>query len=407
MARISTMNITQRAIDAMLRQQAKVSDTQLQISTGRRVLTPSDDPASATRVLGLNRALETVQQYQSNIDRAKSRLETEEGVLEGATNLLQRVSELAVQGNNDTLSKSDTTAVAAEIHQLLDQLYSMANTQDSNGEYIFAGYQSGTKPFTNPAIGSYLYNGDLGQRQLQISPDRKVADGDNGFGLFVNVETSAFAKVTAVAVDVTDLTAIADGDITIDGGNGNGPVSIGALTAAATEAERLQQLADAVNGVKESTGVRATINASGALELSVVGGSGITVALGAGAAAKSGLTAGSEPTTTIPRNVFETLHQLATELENDRPVDRYIGDVHLALESVINTRTAVGGRLNSIDEQQEVNADLELSLESHKSQEEDLDFAEAIARFERQMTALQAAQQSYVKIKGLSLFDYM
>ena len=405
MSRISTTNITQRAVDAMLRQQSKVSSTQLQISTGRRVLRPSDDPASASRVLGLNQALETVQQYQSNINRAQSRLETEEGVLKGATNLLQRVRELTIQGNNDTLSKADTTAIAAEVRQHLDQLYAMANTRDSNGEYIFAGYQSGTKPFTNPATGSYVYNGDLGQRQLQISPDHQVADSDNGFGLFMNVETTAFAKITGVAA--TDLTAIADGDITIDGGNGNGPVSIGALPAAATAAERAQQLADAVNDVQERTGVSAMVSGSGTLELSVVEGSGISVALGAGAGAKSGLTAGAVPTTTTPRNVFETLHQLATELENNRPVDRYIGDVHLALESVINTRTSVGGRLNSIDEQHEVNADLELSLESHKSEEEDLDFAEAIARFELQMTALQAAQQSYVKIKGLSLFDYI
>ncbi|MCB1829362.1 MAG: flagellar hook-associated protein FlgL [Chromatiaceae bacterium] len=411
MSRISTSMITQRAIDAMLRQQNKVSNTQQQLSTGRRVLAPSDDPASASRVLGLNRALETVQQYQSNINRAQSRLETEEGVLNGVTNLLQRVSELAVQGNNDTLSATDTKAIAAEVRQLLAQLYSMANTQDSNGEYIFAGYQSGTKPFTNPAVGSYVYNGDLGERQLQISPDRQVADGDNGFALFVNVATAAFAQITAV--DATDFTAVADGDITIDGGNGNGPVSIGSIPAAADAAERAQQLADAVNAVSERTGVRAAVNDSGLLELNVVGGSGISVALGTDAGPRSGLSAVTTPTTvavataTTPRNVFETLHQLVTELESDRPVDRYIDDVHLALDSVINTRTSVGGRLNSIDEQHEVNADLELSLESHRSVEEDLDFAEAIARYERQMTALQAAQQSYVRIKGLSLFDYL
>jgi len=213
----------------------------------------------------------------------------------------------------------------------------------------------------------------------------------------VNVETAAFAEITGIAT--TDLNAIADGDITIDGGNGNGLVSIGALPAAATPAERAQQLVDAVNGVQERSGVRAMVSGVDTLDLSAVGGSGITLA--------TPTTTVTEPTTTTPRNVFETLYQLATELENNRPVDRYIDDVHLALDSVIDTRAAVGGRLNSIDEQHEVNADLELSLESNKSEEEDLDFAEAIARFELQMTALQAAQQSYVKIKGLSLFDYI
>lgn len=404
MSRISTNIITQRAVDAMLRQQSKVSDTQLQISTGRRVLTPSDDPASSARLLGLNQALETVQQYQSNIDRAQSRLETEEGVLSGVTNILQRVSELSVQGNNDTLSENDKSAVAAEVFQLLEQLYAMANTKDSNGEYIFAGYQSGSKPFSNPAIGSYLYDGDLGQRQLQISPDRRVADGDNGYGLFVNVPTTPFASI--IAIDATNLSAINDGEITIDGGNGNGPISIGAIPAVATAAERHRQLKDAINQVSNRSGVRAQIDSSGALELSAVGGSGITIALAVGADAKSGFSSGTVASDTTPRNVFETLHQLASELENNRSADRYIDDIHFALDNVISVRTSIGGRLNSIDEQREVNADLELSLQSHKSIEEDLDYAEAIARFERQMTALQAAQQSYVKIKGLSLFDY-
>ncbi|MCP5415715.1 MAG: flagellar hook-associated protein FlgL [Chromatiaceae bacterium] len=405
MTRISTATMTQRALDAMLRQQAKVGDTQLQLSTGRRVIAPADDPASASRVLSLNRALETVQQYQDNIGRIKSRLESEEGVLTGATNLLQRVHELAVQGNNATLSGNDTHAIAAEIHQLLDQLYGLANTRDSSGEYIFAGYQSGEKPFTNPAVGSYVYNGDLGQRQLQISPDRQVADGDHGHGLFVNVATAAYVSVTAVGA--TDLGPVADGAITVDGGNGNGPVSIGAIVTAASAAERAQQLADAVNEVRDRSGVRASVNSSGQLEMTVVEGSGISIALAAGADAQSGLTAGTSATTRTQRNVFETLHQLAGALNEKRPVDRYIADVQLALDSVIDTRTSVGGRRNAIDEQYEVNADLELSLKSHKSVEEDLDFAEAIARFERQMTALQAAQQSYVRIKGLSLFDYL
>jgi flagellar hook-associated protein 3 FlgL len=399
------MIISQRAVTAMLQQQAKTSETQLQISTGRRVLTPSDDPASSARLLDLNGALETVQQYQSNIERAKSRLETEEGVLDGMTNLLQRAGELAIQGNNDTLSANDTQAVAAEVEQILEQFYAMANTKDSSGEYIFAGYQSGTKPFTNPAIGTYSYQGDLGQRQLQISADRRVADSDSGYELFVDVETATVASIGAVAA--TDLTALANGDITIDGGNGNGPVSIGSIPAAGSAAERAQQLMDAINAQHQRTGVRASITSSGTLQLASVGGTGVDITLAAGADARTGLTAGNTPATNTPRNVMETLYQLTTELENNRPVDRYIEDIRLALENLVTVHAAVGGRLSGIDQQYEVNADLELSLESSKSAEEDLDYAEAIARFERQMTALQAAQQSYVKIKELSLFNYI
>ena len=94
MNRISTYMMSQRSLTAMLNQQGRVSQTQLQLSTGKRVLAPSDDPAAASRILNINGALGTVEQYQNNADRAKSRLETEESILEGATNVLQRAHEL-------------------------------------------------------------------------------------------------------------------------------------------------------------------------------------------------------------------------------------------------------------------------------------------------------------------------
>jgi len=300
MFRVSTLMMNERSLASMLDQQSKVFETQLQISTGKRILSPSDDPAGASRVLRLTGAIETVRQYQSNADRAEARLESEESTLGGASNLLQRVNELVIQGSNGILAQSDKAAIAVEVRQLLDELFGLANTRDSGGEYIFAGYQTGNVPFSRGAAG-FTYNGDVGQRKLQISADRQVADGDNGYDLFMNVSTGSGAK----------------------------------------------------------------------------------------------------------RSMFDTLDQLATTLEGGGAVDPYITDVQLALESVITTRTSVGARLNTIDEQKQVNDGIELVMETHRSKEEDLDYAEAIARFERQQIALQAAQQTFVKVQGLSLFNFL
>ncbi|MCG8428525.1 MAG: flagellar hook-associated protein FlgL, partial [Chromatiales bacterium] len=194
MLRISTQMIYDRSVSAMLKQQNDVANTQLQLSTGRRVLTAADDPASAARVLDLNGALETTRQYMNNADRARARLETEEGVLSSVTNLLQRVSELAVQGNNDHLTDTDRDSIATELRQLEDQLFGLANTRDSNGEYIFSGFQSNTRPFSHVS-GVYSYNGDLGSRELQISADRQLSDGDNGFDVFMDIPTVPISTV--------------------------------------------------------------------------------------------------------------------------------------------------------------------------------------------------------------------
>lgn len=406
MNRISTLMISERSLTAMLAQQSKLSDTQLQLSSGKRVLTAADDPASAARVLGLRGAVETVKQYQDNVNWVQSRLESEEGVLDGVTNLLQRANELAIQGNNSVLTQTDTTALAAEIRQLQEQLFSMANSRDGNGEYMFAGFQSNTQPFSNPVAGSYTYSGDLGQRMLQISPDRQIADGNNGFEVFMDVETGPVATVTTAAA--TTFGVINAGDITIDGGNGNGAVSLGGIPAAANATERANQLRDAINAVSGETGVRAEKATAGTLTLTAVGGTGVVIALsGTNTATDSGLVDGTTPSVTSKRNIFETLDQLATKLESNGPVDQYIEDVQLALDKIVGVRTTVGARLNAIEAQQEVNTDLELVLETHRSAEEDLDYTEAITRFDMQQVALEAAQKAYVKVQGLSLFNFL
>jgi flagellar hook-associated protein 3 FlgL len=397
--------IAERAVSAMLDQQSKVSNTQLQLSSGRRLQTPADDPASAARVLDLSGAIERNKQYQNNGERAQARLEREESVLVGVGNLLQRANELTIQGNNDVLGQSDTQAIAVEMRQLLSELLSLANTRDSSGEYIFSGYQTNTRPFDHVPGGGYSYTGDLGQRMLQISPDRQIADGNHGDEVFMNIATSPFASLTSNVAANTD--PIAAGDITIDGGNGNGPIALAAIPPATSLEERAEQLRDAIEQVYDQTGVSAENATTTTLTLSAVGGDGITVNLTPAASASTGLSSGYYPSISTNRNIFETLDQVTGQLENNGRLDRYIGDIQLALENILEVRSSVGGRLNAIDEQHEVNEDIELVLQAHISEEQDLDYAEAITRFERQMLALQAAQQSYVKIQSLSLFNYI
>lgn len=385
------------SVSAMLEQQARMSKTQLQLSSGKRILTPSDDPTGSVRVVDLKSAIGRVDQYQVNADRAQSRLEQEESALFGITNLLQRSHELGVQGNNlAVLTASDTAAIAAEIRQLVHELEGLANTRDASGDYIFAGYKSGTKPFTRTATDTYIYNGDQGQRQLQISADRTIADGDNGFDLFVDVDTGPYASVTGIAA--TSFGAIADGDLTING------ISVGAIPAAANATERAGQIHDAINLLSDITNVSAVMAGTTTVTLSSSDGD---IDIVAASTADTGLTTGTTPATPGKRNIMETLLQMASTLEAREAVDNYLEDIQLAMGKVSDVHSLVGARLNAINEQVEVNADIKLSLQTHLSSVEDLDYTEAISRFNRETVALQAAQQAYVKVQGLSLFNFI
>ncbi len=399
--RLSTNTITSRAINAMLEQQNRVATSQLQLTSGRRILNPSDDPAGAVRILDMQRALDTLGQYQSNSDRAQGRLELEEATLESMGNIIIRAKELAVQGNNDSNSLTDKQAIAQEIGQLRDAVFSLANTRDGGGEYIFAGFLTDAPPVVNAGGGNYSYEGDMGQRQLRISSDRTIADGDNGFDVFFNIATAPYAEVTGVAA--TAFGAIAAGDLTING------VSVGAIGVAADATERADQLRSAINAVADQTGVRASDSGGG--NVSIVSTTGADIAIvhagGSSTLASTGLTGGATLSTTDSRNMLESINDLAVALNSGQQVDRFLGDLDLALDSMLAVRSKIGGRLNAIEDQNEINQDFKLAFESQVSQERDLDYASTIAKFERQMIALQAAQKSYIKIQSLSLFDYI
>ena len=194
MSRISTSLLFQRGITSMLEQQSKLSLTQMQVSSGKRILTPKDDPAGAAYSLDLRTAISQTEQYQLNADRAGSRLELQEATLQAVDNLIPRIKELTIQGLNDTNSAGDRQAIAEELRQLNDELMSLANTKDSNGEYIFAGYTADAIPFQNPTDGVFTYSGDAGSRTLQISATRQVQDRENGFDVFMDIGTSTGGK---------------------------------------------------------------------------------------------------------------------------------------------------------------------------------------------------------------------
>ncbi|HED39174.1 MAG TPA: flagellar hook-associated protein 3, partial [Chromatiales bacterium] len=182
--RISTGQIQLSGLNRMLEQQSQMLNTQQQLATGKRLMTPADDPTASARIVGLDQTLKVTEQFQKNINFSRSRLELEEEVISGVTNALDRVRELAVQANNPTITNQDLTTLAIEVKERLNELLGLANSQDAGGEYLFAGYQGNTQPFSATETGPYTYNGDDGQRLIQIGNNRQIAVTDSGTSTF-------------------------------------------------------------------------------------------------------------------------------------------------------------------------------------------------------------------------------
>ncbi len=201
--RISTSWAQQLGVNAMNAQQAKMAKTQLQLSTGLKALSPSDDPVGSVKAIGIQTSIDQTGQYQDNLAVVRSRLNLEEGSLSAGENILFRVKELTVQALNSTLTANDKLAIKSEIDQLIEQMVGVANTKNSNGEYIYAGDLSTTPPVVWSAdVESYVYQGGTHQRVLDIAAERKIADSDLATEVFFNLNSvSQEANATVNGVE--------------------------------------------------------------------------------------------------------------------------------------------------------------------------------------------------------------
>lgn len=202
--RMSTLQFSLGGVNNILDAQAQVARLQEQLGTGKAILTPADDPTAYVQLTNLKTELSRVESYQKNISALTSALSYEEASLDTANNLLVRVRELTIQGQNGTLSGSDRAAIANEIGALRDQLLSIANTTNADGEYIFAGSASTTAAYSEDGT----FQGDSLIRQINIASGVSVAEGHSGADLFEQISDGD--NIFTVLSDLT--LALSDND---------------------------------------------------------------------------------------------------------------------------------------------------------------------------------------------------
>jgi len=199
--RISSNTVYDQSITTMLQQQESLLKTQQQVSTGRRILTPADDPVASARALEVSQAASANAQYAVNRNSAKNSLGLEESTLQSLTGLIQDLRTAAVGAGNPVLSNNDRAGMAAELRGRLDQLTGLANSTDGAGQYMFSGYQGNTKPFALTAT-SAQYAGDQGQLLVQVGATRQIGISDSGSDIFERIKTGN--GVFVLAADATN-----------------------------------------------------------------------------------------------------------------------------------------------------------------------------------------------------------
>lgn len=411
--RISTSQTFKQGLNVMTEQQSRVATTQLQLSEGKRILNPSDDPIGTSIALNLRQQINAAEQYVKNGKAAQTALNTEESALDNVSGILGRVRDLLVQAGNGSLSFEDRKTIAIEVQGRLDELVAVGNTQTADGKYLFSGFKTDARAFTKDAAGNYVYNGDQGDLVVQVNSSVYVKSADNGSDLFMAVPTgngsfetrqSELNNGTGIvgpAVMSNSGTFVSDSytiDFFVDGGGvtrysvsgaNSGQVVPAPPAVIATDSPQFIEGGDIeFNGIK--------LDISGI----PVNGDSFTV----------------EPSRS--QSIFQTVAEVveSLQLSNDsgamlahyeNSIGRALRNIDQGMAHIDGFRSNLGTRLNIVESETNINESLVVQAQGSLSLVEDLDYAEAITRLNRQTIALQAAQQSFVQIQRLNIFEFL
>ena len=401
--RISTAQIYALGSDAIGRAQSSLFATQQRVASGQRMLTPSDDPVGSAQAVVTAQAKSRIERFGANIMTATEGLSLEESILGDVTDVLTEIRTLAVSGGSGSLSDADRANLATALEGRLAQLVGYANTRGADGSYLFSGFQLDAEPFAK-VNGSYVYNGDQGQRELAVADGRDIPVSDSGHALFAAVPTGngSFAA-TAAATNA-----------------GGGLVDAGSVVNPAALTGHTYRLQFAVaSGVTTFDVIDVTTATTLSTGNAYADGGAITVAgmqVTVSGAPVTGdrftlAPAGRQSAFTTVQNLVAALRTPGATTAGRTAIANGVGvalqNLSNAADAVLTTRAEIGSRLQELDALAAGNDAQLLQYDATLSRLQDLDYNKALSDFARQQLALEAAQKSFLQLSGLSLFDYL
>ncbi|MDE2348855.1 MAG: flagellar hook-associated protein FlgL [Gammaproteobacteria bacterium] len=378
--------------------ESNLAQTQNQVSTGLAFTSPAQNPAAAGNVNTYDQLLSQSQQYTANANSAQTNLNTEGNALTQVQSQLQTLRSLALEANSGTMSQQNLAAIATQAAQIQQSLIGTANTQNGNGDYIFAGYSSQTQPFTQSASGA-TYAGDQGQLHVQIAAGQTIATGDNGNTVFNQIKTGNGTFTVGAAAGNTGSGLIGASAVTDPTAYTGGSYSI-KFTAA-----NAYQVLDSTNAV---------VSSGAYVPGQAISFSGVQVTL-------SGQPATGDSFAVAPsanQSVFTTVQNLVDALNSasagplnstalSNTISGTLNNLDQAMSNVSTVQASVGGRLNAITFAQSIGTTQQTQLQQSISNLQSLDYPAAITSLTNDQTALSASMQAYTLTQGLTLFKYL
>ena len=396
--RISTANAYDTSLESLMDRQVRLSTTQEQLTTGKRVNHASDDPAAVGRV---ERALASEARSTANqraVDASNNAMTLTETALADAGNLLQTAREALVAAGNATYSDAERSGVADQLAELRKQLFAVSNRTDGAGTFLFGGQGSNQAPFID-AAGGVRFNGTSGVVQ--------AASGGEILPLTMDGESTWMQARTGNGVfEASAITST--GNAWIDRGSVTNPA---ALTGSTYRID-FQVVAGATTYSVLKDGLATS-------QTNVAYASGAAIQIDGMASTVSGAPANGDSFQLAPAtptlSVFDTLDKAIKDLRTPGRSGTNVAQTNAVnlsnLDQVLNQalvgRAQVGATLNRIDGVTQRLSALKLAAQTERSNAEDLDMVQGISSFSNQQTGYDAALKAYSLVQKLSLFNYL
>ena len=396
--RISTGMLYQQSLNSMLANQAKLAHTQQQLSTGHKLVSAKDDPVAAGLAVGLDRSLAELERYGQNANILQNRLGLQENALARVGDAMARVSELTIQASSAAMGPDGRKAISTELDAILAGLVDLANSTDGTGRYLFGGTADGNAPFAIGA-GGVIYRGDQTQRRVELAPDTFVSDTLPGSEIFLRLRTGD-GRVHAGA---------------LPGNAGTGLLMDYSLTdPAAFDGDTYQIRFTAADTYEVRNSANVVVGSGSFEDGESIAFAGLQIRLDGAPATGDAFEIGPAGV----RDVFGTLQGLIDTLDSNpvtaaertamqNALQGALRDVSVASGRMIDARAAGGAQLRALDQAADLREANSITAKGTLSGLRDLDWAEAISRYNQETTALQAAQTVFTQMQSMSLFNLM
>ena len=421
--KVSTSLFNKQQVESFSKLNEDIQSLQNKISTGKNIIQASDDPIGAVELSGLQQVKERFNQYSRNADNAINRLTIADNALQSITNLMTRAKELAIQAANDTFGAQDREALALELEEMKNEMFSVANSSDSSGAYIFGGYHTNSQPFEKDNDGNIEYKGDRGTNSVAVSETRNVGTTLDGGSVFMAVKSNnSVAPMFNVLEDIINSIRTAAGSVVEAKATGKATLKIengnpGNFSFTLADNENTATISVDLPGTDISSVVTA-INSAGLNITASLSGDVITLedSKNGPITIKDLQIEGIDKAEKEPKSflTFDAIDGSGNSLgipqvlyDKNQTIQNRLDDITNVQDHIANQKAIVGARTNSLDRQKELIAQRTIAIEKDMSSISDADLAALVTELQGQITGLQASQQAFVKISNLSLFQFL